>query len=243
MESKRILIVEDEQSLADGLKFNLDAEGYVAEIAETGEAALVRLSETTGGEFDLVVLDVMLPGISGFEVVTQLRAERKLMPVLMLTARSHPSDVVNGLSAGADDYLAKPFDLSVLLARIQGLLRRTRWVRQELEPQASPVVYNFGSASIDFEAMQIERDGKTVPLTVMEARLLRYLIDHQGKAVSRKALLENVWGVHEDNDTRAIDNFIVRLRRYLEDDPAQPQYLQTVRGMGYRFVFPEKSGL
>jgi DNA-binding response OmpR family regulator len=231
--ARRILVVEDEQSLADGLKFNLDAEGYQTEIVDNGEAALELLAGPSGN-FDLMVLDVMLPGIDGFKVVANLRESGKLLPVLMLTARSHPEDVVNGLSAGADDYLSKPFDLSVLLARIQGLLRRTSWFTQPPEQ----AVTSFGNVTIDLSTMQLRRGEKTWALTVMEASLLRYLIDHEGQAVSRKALLEEVWGVREDTDTRAIDNFIVRLRRYLEEDPARPKCLLTVRGLGYRFVFP-----
>lgn len=232
--ARRILVVEDEQSLADGLKFNLDAEGYQTEIVDNGEAALELLAGPSGN-FDLMVLDVMLPGIDGFKVVANLRESGKLLPVLMLTARSHPEDVVNGLSAGADDYLSKPFDLSVLLARIQGLLRRTSWFTQ---PPEQTVTYSFGNVTIDLSTMQLRRGEKTWALTVMEASLLRYLIDHEGQAVSRKALLEEVWGVREDTDTRAIDNFIVRLRRYLEEDPARPKCLLTVRGLGYRLVFP-----
>jgi DNA-binding response OmpR family regulator len=239
MEAERILIVEDEQSLADGLKFNLDAEGYQTEVVDTGEAALELLAEPSR-TFDLVVLDVMLPGIDGFQVVTSLRENGKLVPVLMLTARSHPADVVTGLSVGADDYLSKPFDLSVLLARIQGLLRRTRWVREAREQDAPGPAYQFGNLSVDFAAMQLQKNGRVWPLTVMEASLLRYLMDREGQAVSRKTLLDEVWGVHEDNDTRAIDNFIVRLRRYLEDDPSRPACLLTVRGVGYRFVSPER---
>ena len=233
--SRRILVVEDEQSLADGLKFNLDAEGYQTEVVDNGEAALELLAGPSGN-FDLMVLDVMLPGIDGFKVVASLRQSGKLLPVLMLTARSHPQDVVTGLSAGADDYLSKPFDLSVLLARIQGLLRRTSWFTQAAEQ--APAVFTFGDIGIDFTTMQLHRGAHTWPLTVMEASLLRYLIDHEGRAVSRKALLEEVWGVREDTDTRAIDNFIVRLRRYLEEDPARPTRLLTVRGVGYRLVFP-----
>ncbi|GAC1508090.1 MAG: response regulator transcription factor [Steroidobacteraceae bacterium] len=219
------------------MKFNLDAEGYQTEVVDTGEAALGCVSDAER-EFDLIVLDVMLPGIDGFEVITQIRSQGKLLPVLMLTARSHPQDVVKGLSAGADDYLSKPFDLAVLLARIQGLLRRTRWVREVRERERPGMAYTFGGIAIDFDAMQISRGGVNYPLTAMEASLLRYLMDREGQAVSRKSLLEDVWGVHEDTDTRAIDNFIVRLRRYLEDDPSRPACLLTVRGIGYRLVLP-----
>ena len=231
----RVLIVEDEEHLAAGLRFNLEAEGYDAVVAGSGEAAIDNLHGGDG--FDLVVLDVMLPGIDGFEVVKRLREAGNYMPVLMLTARGQSEDVLRGLSAGADDYLPKPFDLEILVARIQGLLRRKEWARkQESEGQAEPAEYAFGDNRLDFERQLIARDGVEQPLTLMEVNLLRYLIRNEGKNVSRKALLEEVWGVREDTDTRAIDNFVVRLRRYIEDDPAKPKHLLTVRGVGYRFV-------
>jgi DNA-binding response OmpR family regulator len=226
----RVLIVEDEQHLADGLKFNLEAEGYEADVVDTGEAALARLTGGTAGAFDLVVLDVMLPGKDGFAVVSELRAARQFVPVLMLTARGRPEDVLKGFGAGADDYLPKPTELEILLARIKGLLRRSEWMRR---PQDR---YTFAGKTIDFDTLELRVADRTLPLTLMEANLLRYLIEHEGKAVSRKAMLEEVWGVHEDTDTRAIDNFIVRLRRYIETEPARPRHLLTVRGVGYRFV-------
>lgn len=222
-----ILIVEDEQHLAEGLRFNLEAEGYDTDVVDNGEGALDRLAERPA---DLVLLDVMLPGKDGFQVVSELRARRQFMPVLLLTARGRPEDVVQGLAAGADDYLSKPFELSVLLARVQGLLRRNAW----LQP-AAPERFEFAGRTIDFTNMELLRDGSRFPLTLMEANFLRYLIEHKGKSIGRKAILEEVWGVHEDTDTRAIDNFVVRLRRYIEDDPVAPQFLKTVRGIGYRF--------
>jgi two-component system, OmpR family, alkaline phosphatase synthesis response regulator PhoP len=152
------------------------------------------------------------------------------VPVLMLTARGRPEDVLRGFAAGADDYLPKPTELAILLARIGGLLRRTQWLRPAKDR------YAFAGKTIDFESLQLRVDDRTLPLTLMEANLLRYLIAHEGKAVSRKAMLEDVWGVREDTDTRAIDNFIVRLRRYIEREPARPRHLLTVRGVGYRFV-------
>jgi len=231
----RVLIVEDEEHLAAGLRFNLEAEGYDAVVAGSGEAAIETLLSANG--FDLVVLDVMLPGIDGFEVVKRLRAAGNYMPVLMLTARGQAKDVLRGLSAGADDYLPKPFDLEILVARIQGLLRRKEWARkQESEGQAEAAEYVFGDNRLDFERQLIGRNGAEQPLTLMEVNLLRHFIRNEGNNVSRKALLEEVWGVREDTDTRAIDNFVVRLRRYIEDDPAKPKHLLTVRGVGYRFV-------
>ena len=222
-----ILIVEDEQHLADGLRFNLEAEGYEAYVVETGEAALERLA---ANPVDLVLLDVMLPGKDGFEVVSELRARQQYFPVLILTARGRPEDVVHGFAAGADDYLPKPFELSILIARVKSLLRRKDW----LQP-AAPDRFEFAGRAIDFAAMELLYNGARVPLTLMEVNLLRYLVENQGKSISRKAILEQVWGVREDTDTRAIDNFVVRLRRYIEDDPAVPKFLKTVRGVGYRF--------
>lgn len=226
----RILIVEDEQHLADGLKFNLDAEGYTAEVVDTGEAALERLTGPGRDSYDLVVLDVMLPGKDGFAVVTELREAKRFVPVLILTARGRPEDVIKGFAAGADDYLPKPMELAILLARINGLIRRSTWSRQSTD------TFTFAERTIDFDALEIRVGDRAFPLTLMEANLLRYLIEHEGKAVSRKAMLEDVWSLREDTDTRAIDNFIVRLRRYIEVDPSDPRHLLTVRGVGYRFI-------
>jgi DNA-binding response OmpR family regulator len=226
----RVLVVEDEQHIAEGLRFNLEAEGYGVEVVDTGEAALDRLLNAPPRVFDLVVLDVMLPGKDGFAVVTELRDARRFVPVLILTARGRAEDVLKGFAAGADDYLPKPTELAILLARIRGLLRRTEWMR------AAADQYTFAGKTIDFDALELHVGESKLPLTLMEANLLRYLIRHEGKAVSRKAMLEEVWGVREDTDTRAIDNFIVRLRRYIEDEPTRPKHLQTVRGVGYRFV-------
>jgi DNA-binding response OmpR family regulator len=236
----RILVVEDELHLADGLRFNLEAEGYDTEVVDTGEKAITRIA-LLDDPIDLVVLDVMLPGINGFEVASRLRSARNYVPVLMLTARGRPDDVVKGFEAGADDYLPKPFELTVLIARIGALLRRHGWHRREPEVPAAaePVAadrYTFSGREIDFAALELRRDGKTLPLTLMEANLLRFLVQREGQIVSRKDMLEQVWGVHEDTDTRAIDNFIVRLRRYIEDNPAEPRHLQTIRSVGYRFV-------
>lgn len=231
----KILIVEDEQHLADGLRFNLEAEGYHAVVAGTGEAAL-ELAEA--GVFDAMVLDVMLPGVDGFEVASALRAKGDYTPILMLTARGRPEDVLAGFAAGADDYLAKPFDLAIFLARLNGLLRRSRWMSAEPEPAGSTLTVN--GRTIDLENLELRHDGEIYRLTLMEAKLLRYLIDNEGRPVSRNAILTDVWQLQEDTDTRAIDNFIVRLRKYLEDSPTAPKIVQTVRGVGYRFVFPSK---
>ncbi|HTL45227.1 MAG TPA: response regulator transcription factor [Vicinamibacterales bacterium] len=228
--AQRVLIVEDEQHLAEGVRFNLEAEGYEAQVVETGESALARILES-GERYDLIVLDVMLPGIDGFQVATELRKRRQFVPVLMLTARGRPEDVLKGFDAGADDYLAKPAELPILLARIGSLLRRSEWSRRTTHER-----YEFGDTSIDFANLQLTVGSRVFPLTLMEANLLRYLVDHEGQAVSRKAMLEHVWGLREDTDTRAIDNFLVRLRRYIEKEPSHPRHLLTVRGVGYRFV-------
>ncbi len=243
----RVLIVEDERHLAAGLRFNLEAENYQVVVVETGEAALDLLL-APAPPFDVVVLDVMLPGIDGFTVISELRQKGQFIPTLMLTARSHPEDVLRGFTAGADDYLTKPFELAMLLARLRSLLRRTEWLRASSAPAAAmgvgttrpPDSYAFGEMSVDFDLLELRVRGKAFPLTLMEANLLRYLIEHEGKPVSRKSMLADVWDLNEDTDTRAIDNFIVRLRRYIEDDPTQPRHLLTVRGVGYRFVAAPK---
>lgn len=245
----RVLVVEDEAHLAQGLRFNLEAEGYFAEVVGDGETATDRLLGKKE-KFDVVVLDIMLPGKDGFEVVSQLRAARNFVPVLMLTARGHPEDVLKGFSCGADDYLAKPFDLSILLARLQGLLRRSEWMRGQMVGRSRVAVaqggggasvgdfdkFSFAGKTIDFGGLELRSGESTIHLTLMESELLRHLVRNDGKIVSRKQILEEVWGLHEDTDTRAIDNFVVRLRRYIEDDPGNPRHLLTVRGVGYRFL-------
>jgi len=250
----RVLVVEDEAHLAQGLRFNLQAEGYSAEVVGDGEAATERLLDKKEN-FDAIVLDIMLPGKDGFRVVSELRAARNYVPVLMLTARSRPEDVLKGFAAGADDYLPKPFDLSILLARLQGLLRRSQWMRsgqasgkldvaQEVSDPGTVSdfgTFSFSGKTIDFGVLELRTADNVIHLTLMESELLRHLVRNDGRVVSRKQILEEVWGLHEDTDTRAIDNFMVRLRRYIEDDPAQPRHLLTVRGVGYRFLAnPEK---
>ena len=237
---QRVLIVEDEQHLAEGLRFNLEAEGYGADVVDTGEAALERLNDPASA-VDLVVLDVMLPGKDGFSVVSELRAAQNFVPVLVLTARGRPEDVLKGFAAGADDYLPKPTELAILLARVGGLLRRSSWSRPRPadEPKTEP--YSFAGRTIDFDRLELTVGERVLQLTLMEANLLRFLIEHEGKVVSRKAMLEQVWGLREDTDTRAIDNFVVRLRRYIETEPSRPKHLLTVRGVGYRFNANPKS--
>ena len=233
----RVLIVEDEQHISDGLRFNLEAEGHEALVAADGEQALDLLLKERR-IFDVVVLDIMLPGKDGFTVASELRAAEQYVPILMLTARGRPEDVLRGFEAGADDYLPKPFELSILLARIHGLLRRRRWNEQDApDPdQTQADVFAFAGRTLDFGAMEVRALGKSHRLTQMECDLLKYLVKNAGQAVSRRTILEQVWGLHESTDTRAIDNFIVRLRRYIEDRPSSPKILLTVRGVGYKFV-------
>jgi len=231
----RVLVVDDEQHIAEGVRFNLQADGHDVVVADTGERALELLLDTPS-HFDVVVLDVMLPGKDGFAVAAELRAAGQYVPILMLTARGRPEDVLRGFESGADDYLPKPFELGILLARVGGLLRRRRWNERDAPPPAEAVdTFTFAGRTLDFNAMEIRARGETHRLTQMECELLRYLVTHPGQAISRGTLLENVWGVHENTDTRAIDNFVVRLRKYLEDRPSVPQFLLTVRGVGYKF--------
>ncbi len=239
----RILVVEDEVHLAEGLLFNLEAEGYEVELAHDGETALAMLANPP--EFQAVLLDVMLPGKDGFAVAAELRGAGNYVPVLMLTARGRPEDVLGGLEAGADDYLPKPFDLSILLARLHVLLRRMQWGRRgegaeqtdaAAQEEERPPTFRFAGRTVDFSLLELEAKGQRIRLTLMEAEFLRYLSEHPHRIIPRAELLEQVWRVREDTDTRAIDNFVVRLRRYIEDEPANPVYLKTVRGVGYRFL-------
>jgi len=241
MQMNSVLIVEDEKHLADGLRYNLKAEGYDVDIASSAEQAASLLLDKRKS-YDVVVLDVMLPGMDGFLFASKLRERGEFVPILMLTARGAAEDVLRGFEAGADDYLPKPFDLSVLLARIHALLRRREWLRRDRSNAAAEAaadannIIALGNKTIDFDALELRSGEQTVHLTLMEAELLRYLINHDGRIVSRSAILEDVWGLREDTDTRAIDNFIVRLRKYIEDEPSRPQHLLTVRGVGYKFV-------
>jgi DNA-binding response OmpR family regulator len=239
----RVLVVEDEAHLAQGLRFNLEAEGHSVRVTDRGEEALSLLLKEKEA-FDALILDVMLPGKDGFTVARELREAQNYIPLLMLTARTRPEDVLQGFEAGADDYLPKPFDLAILLARVESLLRRKNWLRgasaEQTEPAPPPSgaedVFRFDDRTVDFAKLQLRAAGQVFQLTLMEAELLRYLIRNSGKPVSRKAILQNVWNLHEDTDTRAIDNFIVRLRRYIERQPSKPRHLITVRGLGYQFV-------
>lgn len=231
----RILLVEDEAHIAEGLRFNLEADGHSVAITDRGEDALKRLLEHKE-PFDILVLDVMLPGKDGFTVARELRASQHYIPLLMLTARGRPEDVLKGFDSGADDYLPKPFNLDILMARIGSLLRRKNWQHSPDRAAPNREVFHFAGKTVDFETLELRTAAQVFQLTVMEMDLLRYLVRNNGRPVSRKAILEDVWNLREDTDTRAIDNFIVRLRRYIEDEPSKPRHLLTVRGLGYQFI-------
>lgn len=231
----KILIVEDEKHLADGLRFNLEADGFQVETAYNGAEGLQMLEKE---KFDAIVLDVMMPKKNGFDVAKALREKEDFTPILMLTALGNAEDVLRGFESGADDYLPKPFDLAIFQVRLNGLLRRREWFRREngATDTTLDALCVINGKTIDFNNLELKTETETIQLTLMEAKLLRHLIENAGQAVSRKTILEEVWNLHEDTDTRAIDNFIVRLRKYLETEPNKPQILQTVRGVGYRFV-------
>jgi DNA-binding response OmpR family regulator len=246
----RILVVEDEAHLAEGLRFNLEAEGYAVTVTGRGEEALQRLLENKES-FDAMVLDVMLPGKDGFTVARELRDAKLYIPLLMLTARSRSEDVLKGFDSGADDYLAKPFNLAILMARLESLLRRKNWMRDPTQVASGaasvptvagtsasdlPPTFQFDGKVVDFQRLELRSGGQVFQLTLMESEFLRYLIRNSDRPVSRKAILQDVWNLHEDTDTRAIDNFVVRLRRYIEAEPSKPRHLLTVRGLGYQFV-------
>jgi DNA-binding response OmpR family regulator len=228
----RILIVEDEVNLARGIQFNLEMEGYAVEVIGDGNDALARLTAPGGDPLDLVILDIMLPGADGLAVADGMRQAGNFAPILMLTAKSLPADVVHGLEAGADDYLPKPFDLAVLLARVKGLLRRRDWARAGDTAQTARI----GEAEVDFRTFEIRHGAEVSRLTLLEASLLKLLVQNAGHVVSKGEILEKVWNLSPDTETRAVDNFIVRLRRYLHDNSRVPKHLQTIRGTGYRLV-------
>lgn len=225
----RILLVEDEDSLAIGLEYNLSEEGYFVIIAADGKQALEHIDSK---QFDLVILDIMLPYLDGFEVAQKIREQFPQMPILMLTARTAAKDRIRGLELGADDYLTKPFHLQELLLRIRGMLKRKRWYQSVTTD--SPL-YQFGENEVNFENLTCRAGKKDMKLTAREAMFLRYLIDNRGRVISRKEILENVWNIDSEVETRTIDNFIVRLRKFFEPNPSQPLYIKSVRGIGYIF--------
>lgn len=225
----RILLVEDEESMAVGLEYNLTEEGYKVRLAADGKQAMEIFGSET---FDLAILDVMMPYLDGFEVAERMRETSPQLPILMLTARSQVKDRVKGLEIGADDYMTKPFHLDELLLRIKGMLRRKKWYQTQwkIDP-----IYSFGTNTINFETLICQTGKETFRLTPHEAMVLKYLIEHQGHIVSRQELLENVWQIHSEVETRTVDNFVARLRKYFEPDPKHPKYIKSIRSAGYMF--------
>lgn len=226
---RRILLVEDEETLAVGLEYNLIDEGYIVDWVKNGRKALEYFE---ANEYDLIILDIMLPYYNGFEIAERVRAKSPQMPLLMLTARTNAEDKVRGLEIGADDYLTKPFNLQELLLRVKGMLRRKTWYQSStrIEP-----IYRFGNNIVNFENLSCTSELKKFVLTQREAMVLKYMIEKKGKIVSRKELLENVWHLSSEIETRTIDNFISRLRKYFEPDPEHPVYFKSVRSAGYTF--------
>ena len=233
MNEAKILLADDDEELCQLLRDFLGREGFAVDVTFDGDSAYRQAIE---GDYDALVLDVMLPGINGFEVTTELRRLGLYVPVLILTARGGSEDVLSGFGSGADDYLTKPFELPIFLSRVRGLLRRHEWFRLDAARKSAAAEYAFAGRVIDFELLELRVGDKRMPLTMMEAALLRYFVENEGKPVARKTILDRVWNVHEDTDTRAIDNFVVRLRRYIENEPTRPRHLQTIRGVGYKFV-------
>ena len=228
----RILVVEDEVHLAEGLAFNLEQEGFAVEVVGDGRAAVERLAASPA--VDCVILDLMLPGLGGLEVARRVRAAGNYVPILILTAKDDPGDLVRGIEEGADDYLTKPFRIDEVLVRVRGLLRRRRW--DGARGDDGPRELRVGEVTVRFDRLELETPRATIRLTTREAGLLRALVEREGQAVPRGELLETVWGLRPDTQTRVVDSFIVRLRRYLEPDPSRPRHIVSVRGHGYRFV-------
>lgn len=226
---RKILLVEDEESLAVGLEYNLTDEGYIVDWAKNGRKALEYFE---ANNYDLIILDIMLPYYNGFEIAERVRSKSPQMPMLMLTARTNAEDKVRGLELGADDYMTKPFNLLELLLRVKGMLRRKMWYQTstEIEP-----LYKFGNNVVNFDNLKCTSGIKKFVLTQREAMVLKYMIEKKGKIVSRKELLENVWHLSSEIETRTVDNFISRLRKYFEPDPEHPIFIKSIRSAGYSF--------
>ncbi len=230
MKQPHILLVEDETHIAQGLIFNLELEGFLVTHAETGAAAYEAFGRQP---YDLVILDLMLPDSHGIDICQQMRKTSPQLPILILTALGEEQDRVNGLKAGADDYLTKPFSLDEFLLRVSGMLRRSTWYQATLNRAEE---YLFGSNRINLNNLQAITAGGNIRLTELEGRMLESFFANEGETLTRAELLKSVWGMSEDTETRTLDNFIVRLRKYFETNPAEPKYFLTVRGRGYRFV-------
>lgn len=230
MKQPHILLVEDETHIAQGLIFNLELEDYMVTHAETGSAAMEAFNRHS---FDLVILDLMLPDSHGIDLCRQMRKEAPQLPILMLTALGEEQDRINGLKEGADDYLTKPFSLDELLLRVRGMLKRLAWYQPKDSREEE---YSFGSNSVDLKNLEAVTANGNVRLTELEGRMLETFFANEGETLTRAELLKTVWGMAEDTETRTLDNFIVRLRKYFEDNPAIPKHFLTVRGRGYRFV-------
>lgn len=228
-ERPHILLVEDELHLARGMTFNLEEEGYRVSHAENGETALQLLAVN---RFALIILDVMLPGKDGFSICREVRQTDPRVPILILSARTEEGDRVTGLDSGADDYLTKPFNLNEFLLRVSGMLRRSSWYRPEPVEEG----YRFGENEVFLLSYHARTAQGEIDLTELEIRMLALFFKNEGKTVSRTTLLETVWGYSSETETRTLDNFIVRIRKYFEPDPSHPVYFQTVRGVGYRFM-------
>lgn len=239
---KHILIVEDEKHIAMGIKYNLEAEGYRVTLVGDGPTA-VRLIQADHFAFDLMVLDLMLPGMSGYAVCQAIRDESIMMPILILSARSLSEDRTRGFDCGANQYLNKPFDLDELLARVKNLLKL--YPRQQQSPTvAVPIkatTITFGRAMINFETYEVRVENRDVKMTHKELQLLRYFVENQGRVISRQELLTEVWDVSGEMQTRSVDQFMLRLRKIFELDPAKPKYFLTLRDAGYRFVLDPQS--
>ncbi|MGO9108996.1 MAG: response regulator transcription factor [Thermoguttaceae bacterium] len=236
-DKEHILVVEDEEHLAMGIKYNLVAEGYRVTVSGDGRAAIKLLTESAA-DIDLVVLDLMLPGRSGYAVCESLRAIDREKPVLILSARNLPEDRTRGFDVGANQYMSKPFDLDEFLSRVRNLLAFSQGRSASgTAPQADRAAqFEFAGAKIDFETFEVVVKGESIRMTQLELTLLRYFIENQGRVIPRRELLENVWGMPGNINTRAPDQFIRRLRKIFEPDPAQPRHFLTIRDAGYRFI-------
>lgn len=233
--SVQILIVEDEEAIARGLQFNFEQEGYTAVLHGDGPSALKYFDEHAG-EIDCVVLDLMLPGMSGYEVCRAIRDRDGIVPILVLSARMLSEDKAYAFDCGTDQYMTKPFNLPELLSRVKNLLDRRKRISRSPSVASAPAGYSFGSVHIDFGKFELRKGDQMHPLTTMELQLLRYFCDHEGTVLPRNRILRDVWDQAAEVTTRTIDNFVMRLRKYIEDDPAKPRHLLSVRGTGYRFI-------